>query len=60
MRKALAIVSAFIVAGYVVYLDYLFVQWTAWKMVRITFPPDLPRYPVYTFVRYLFYLTGGH
>lgn len=56
-RKVLAHLSAFIVAGYIVYLDYLFVQGVVWEVVKSLFP-GLPRYPVYTFVRYLFYLIG--
>jgi len=57
-RKILSYLSAFVVASYGVYLDYLFVQSTVWRIIQVI-SPDTPQYPVYAFVRYLFYLTGA-
>jgi len=57
-RKLLAYSAAFVIASYVVYLDYLFVQEAVWRVVRVVFP-EVDRYPVYSLVRYLFYLTGA-
>ncbi|MCA6213936.1 MAG: poly-beta,6-N-acetyl-D-glucosamine synthase [Thermococcaceae archaeon] len=56
--KLLSYISAFIVASYIVYLDYLFVQSTVGKIVQIFFP-EIPRYSVHEFVTYLFLTTGA-
>lgn len=57
-HKVISYISAFVVSSYVVYLDYLFIQNSIWKIVSVLFP-NISRYPVYAFVRYLFYLTGA-
>jgi len=58
MRKTLAYLAAFVIAGYVVYLDYLLVQGVVGRVVELAFP-SAPEYQVHAFVRYLFYLTGA-
>ncbi|WP_456397026.1 glycosyltransferase [Thermococcus sp.] len=57
-RKIVSYISAFVVSGYVVYLDYLFIQNSVWKISSLLFP-SVNRYPIHAFVRYLFYLTGA-
>ena len=57
-RKLVSYFSALVVASYIVYIDYLFVQEAVWKVISLLFQ-GVPRYPVYAFVRYLFYLTGA-
>jgi biofilm PGA synthesis N-glycosyltransferase PgaC len=56
--KVLSYFSAFIVAVYLAYLDYSFLQWVSWKAVVLIFN-GVDRYSVYSFTRYLFYLTGA-
>ncbi|WP_430515150.1 glycosyltransferase [Pyrococcus woesei] len=58
-RKVLSYISAFIISAYVVYLEYSFLQWASWRAVLIIFGGVVDRYSVYSFVRYLFYLTGA-
>ncbi|ASJ07323.1 glycosyltransferase [Thermococcus pacificus] len=58
-RKVLSYLSAFIISAYVVYLDYSFLQWSSWRAVLFIFGRAVDRYSVYSFVRYLFYLTGA-
>jgi biofilm PGA synthesis N-glycosyltransferase PgaC len=58
-RKVFSYLSAYIVSAYVVYLGYSFLQWASWKAVLLVFGPGVDRYSVYSFVRYLFYLTGA-
>ncbi|WP_456366965.1 glycosyltransferase [Thermococcus sp.] len=57
-RKVASYLSAFILAGYMIYLDYGMLQYTAWKATSSLFP-GIERYAVHSFVRYLFYLTGA-
>ncbi len=56
--KVFRYLSAFIVAGYVIYADYSILQGVTWGVAKVLFP-GVGRYPVYAFVRYLFYLTGA-
>ncbi|ALV63703.1 Glycosyltransferases involved in cell wall biogenesis [Thermococcus sp. 2319x1] len=58
-RKVFSYLSAYIVSAYVVYLEYSFLQWASWKSVLVVFGSEVDRYSVYSFVRYLFYLTGA-
>jgi len=57
-RKAASYLSAFILAGYMVYLDYSLLQYTALEATNLLLP-GVERYAVHSFVRYLFYLTGA-
>ncbi|WP_010476930.1 glycosyltransferase [Thermococcus zilligii] len=57
-RKIASYLSALIISMYLVYLDYTMLQYVAWETSRRLFP-GIEHYPVYSFVRYLFYLTGA-